>query len=127
MRLLSPMDEKTCLRCGRRIEWRKKWESCWEEIRYCSQLCKSRRLSPQDKKVEAEMMRLLEERGKQKSICPSDPVRLLFPEELWRDHMETARMAARRLVAQGKAEILQKGQVMDPSTARGPIRVRLKR
>ena len=38
--------------------------------------------------------------------------------------MEPARAAARRLVAGGQVEITQGGQVRDPSTARGPIRVR---
>ena len=36
-------------------------------------------------------------------------------------------MAARRMVARGEAEITQKGSVVDPSTAKGPIRVRLPR
>jgi hypothetical protein len=37
---------------------------------------------------------------------------------------EPARRAARRLVAQGQAEIVQNGRVVDPSTARGPILLR---
>jgi hypothetical protein len=36
-------------------------------------------------------------------------------------------MAARRLVAAGLADITQRGAVVDPSTAKGPIRVRLRR
>jgi hypothetical protein len=39
--------------------------------------------------------------------------------------MEPSRRAARRLVAQGLVEITQKGRVVDPSTAKGPIRIRL--
>ena len=38
--------------------------------------------------------------------------------------MEPARRAARRLVARGEAEITQGGRPVDPSTAKGPIRVR---
>jgi hypothetical protein len=38
--------------------------------------------------------------------------------------MEPARAAARRLVAAGKVQITQGGHVVDPSTAKGPIRVR---
>jgi hypothetical protein len=38
--------------------------------------------------------------------------------------MEPARRAARRLVAAGTLEITQGGRVVDPSTARGPIRLR---
>jgi hypothetical protein len=38
--------------------------------------------------------------------------------------MEPARAAARRLVANGEIQITQRGNVVDPSTARGPIRLR---
>jgi hypothetical protein len=44
--------------------------------------------------------------------------------EGWRDLMEPARQAARRLVAAGDVEITQGGHVVDPSTAKGPIRIR---
>lgn len=47
--------------------------------------------------------------------------------EGWRDLMEPARMAARRLVDRGDVEILQDGRVVDPSTAPDPIRVRRSR
>jgi hypothetical protein len=40
--------------------------------------------------------------------------------------MERVRMAARRLVARGELEILQKGRPVDPSRAKGPIRLRRK-
>jgi len=38
--------------------------------------------------------------------------------------MEPARAAARRLVAAGDVEIVQGGRVVDPSTAKGAIRIR---
>ncbi len=38
--------------------------------------------------------------------------------------MEPARSAARRLVAEGSVVITQKGHIVDPSTAKGPIRIR---
>ncbi len=38
--------------------------------------------------------------------------------------MEDTRMAARRLVAAGRVEITQNDRVVDPSTAKGPIRIR---
>lgn len=45
-------------------------------------------------------------------------------DEPWRELMEPARSAARRLVAAGEVEITQRGRVVDPSTAAGPIRIR---
>lgn len=38
--------------------------------------------------------------------------------------LEPARRAARRLVAEGRVEITQRGEVVDPDSARGPIRIR---
>ena len=68
-------------------------------------------------------MALLSERSAAASICPSEAARRVNPEQ-WKPLMEPCRMAARRLVAQGCAEITQNDRVVDPSTAKGPIRVR---
>ena len=32
---------KTCLRCERPFEWRKKWARDWENVKYCSEKCKA--------------------------------------------------------------------------------------
>ncbi len=84
---------------------------------------KSRPASEQDETLEATMRTLLSRAGEGKSICPSDVARAVAPDD-WRPLMEPTRAAARRLVAAGEAEITQGGRVVDPSTARGPIRVR---
>jgi hypothetical protein len=42
----------------------------------------------------------------------------------WLALMEPARRAARRLVWSGEVVITQGGQIVDPSTAKGPIRIR---
>ena len=44
----------------------------------------------------------------------------------WKPLMERARSAVRRLVVAGEVEVLQGGRVVDPSMAKGPIRVRLR-
>lgn len=33
-------EPKTCSTCGREITWRKKWERCWDDIKYCSDACR---------------------------------------------------------------------------------------
>jgi hypothetical protein len=33
--------DKLCLRCGRPFSWRKKWERDWEQVRYCSDKCRT--------------------------------------------------------------------------------------
>ena len=61
------------------------------------------------------------------TICPSEAARAVAgdaDEDAWRALMEPARRAARRLVAAGEVEITQGGKVVDPSTAKGPIRIR---
>ncbi|MGJ8696052.1 MAG: DUF3253 domain-containing protein [Verrucomicrobiaceae bacterium] len=117
---------KTCQRCGRLIEWRKKWETNWDDIRYCSAQCRKNKLTPTDHQLEQTILALLQQIPRGKTICPSQATRQLFPEDQWRDQMEPTRQAARRLVAQQKIDILQKGKIVDPSTAKGPIRLRLK-
>ncbi|MCP4891742.1 MAG: DUF2256 domain-containing protein [Planctomycetaceae bacterium] len=31
---------KICTACGRPFSWRKKWERCWAEVRFCSKRCR---------------------------------------------------------------------------------------
>ena len=113
--------DKICVVCGRRIEWRKKWERDWDSVRYCSKVCRRRKLSDRDRELESVILTLLDARSG--TICPSDAARAVDPAG-WRDLMEDTRMAARRLVAGGTVQITQNGRVVDPSTARGPIRIR---
>lgn len=117
---------KTCRTCGRVIEWRKKWESCWDEVRYCSTLCRQSKPNAVDRKLEKTILALLDQRANTSTICPGEVARAEFPQDEWREHMEQTRQAARRLVSKGLIEILQKGRVVDPSTAKGPIRLRKK-
>ncbi len=120
-----PPPDKTCATCGRRIEWRKKWERCWDEVKYCSDGCRRSKPSDADRKMEESIIELISKRAAGATICPSEAARAVFPDG-WRDRMEDARQAARRLVAAGEIEIVQGGRVVDPSTAKGPIRLRLK-
>jgi len=121
--------EKTCASCGRRIEWRKKWADNWDDVKYCSDACRRRKVTKVDRELEAKILELLGQRAATATICPSDAARAVGATgddpEGWRDLMEPARRAARRLVATDVVTITQGGQPVDPSTARGPIRIRL--
>ncbi len=75
--------------------------------------------------LEAAILDLLAQRGRDKTICPSEAARLVGGTG-WRDLMEPARAAARRLVAQGRIDVTQRGRVVDASTATGPIRLKLR-
>lgn len=115
-------EEKVCASCGRRIEWRAKWARDWANVRYCSDACRSRGVGEADRALERTILALLAKRAETATICPSDVARATA--EDWRPLMEPVRRAARRLVASGDVEITQRGSVVDPSTAKGPIRIR---
>ena len=114
---------KSCAACGRRIEWRRTWERDWDLVRYCSAACRRHGVDDTDRRLERTILELLDARAAAATICPSDAVRTVGGDG-WRELMEPARRAARRLVATGAVQITQQGRVVDPSTARGPIRIR---
>lgn len=119
----TPLPTKSCARCGRTITWRKAWARDWESVRWCSDSCRKHGLRPVDIELEDSLEALLDARSRDASVCPSEAARAVGADE-WRELMEPARSAARRLVAAGRAEITQGGQVVDPDHAKGPIRVR---
>lgn len=105
------------------MHWRARWAANWDDVKYCSDACRRRRVSATDRELERSILSLLAQRDRSATICPSEAARAVGGEE-WRDLMEPARRAARRLVATGEVDILQRGAIVDPSTARGPIRIR---
>ena len=115
-------DDKFCVSCGRRIEWRKKWERSWNEVRFCSDRCRRERPGELDRELESMILTLLETRANGATICPSEAARAVSGD--WKPLMERTRSAARRLEVSGAIDIVQGGRVVDPSTAKGPIRLR---
>ncbi len=125
----TPKKSKICQSCGRTFEWRKKWERDWDVIKYCSDGCRGHTPGASDAALEASILRLLAERGRDKTICPSEAAKAVGGKEErrdWEGLMEPARAAARRLVAAGRIVITQGGRVVDPSTAKGAIRLKLR-
>ncbi|KZX20023.1 hypothetical protein EV639_107136 [Rathayibacter tanaceti] len=116
-------ESKTCASCGREIQWRAKWTRDWDEVRYCSDACRRRGVGPEEARLEDEIRSLLLARAASSTACPSEVARRVGGEE-WRPLMEPVRRAARRLVDRGEIDIVQGGQVIDPSRAKGPIRLR---
>ena len=119
---------KICMVCGREIQWRKKWQDVWDQVKYCSRACRKAGLTEMDKKLEQTIMRLLQSRKTGASICPSEAARVLAgdDEQHWRPLMEPARRAARRLAHQGKISITQGAKIVDPSRFKGPVRLKRK-
>jgi hypothetical protein len=119
---------KVCAACGRTMEWRKSWAKNWESVKFCSDRCRRGKVGDSGKALEGEILRLLAERGAGKTICASEAARAVAGEDTaaWEALMEPARAAARRLVAERKIVITQGGRVVDGSTAKGPIRLKLR-
>ncbi|HET7799916.1 MAG TPA: DUF2256 and DUF3253 domain-containing protein [Humibacillus xanthopallidus] len=119
----ATLPTKPCARCGRTITWRKAWARDWESVRWCSDSCRKHGLTQVDLQLQDTLEALLDARASDASVCPSEAARAVGADD-WRELMEPARMAARRLVGAGLAQITQGGQVIDPDHAKGPIRVR---
>ena len=64
------------------------------------------------------------QRGPDKTVCPSEIARELFPNN-WRKHMPEVRDVAVELQKQGKVSITQKGQAVDVDHIKGPIRIKI--
>ncbi|MBT2503606.1 DUF3253 domain-containing protein [Curtobacterium sp. ISL-83] len=117
-RLEAEQAERTCASCGRRMP-----DAAGPDTKWCSAACRRHGLDDTDRALEQRIDELLDARARTSSICPSEVARSLEPDD-WRPLMEPARRAARRMMARGEVEITQGGSVVDPSTAKGPIRIR---
>lgn len=75
--------------------------------------------------IEATLLALVNQRGPDKSICPSEVARALRPD--WQSLLTEVRRIACRLAVAGRIDILRKGQVVAPVGVKGVIRLRLAR
>lgn len=63
-------------------------------------------------------------RGAEKSTCPSEIARMLFPDD-WRKHMKDVREVAIDLHNKGNVVITQKGIPVDVKNIKGPVRIKI--
>ena len=45
----SDLPTKLCAVCERPFAWRRKWAKVWDEVRYCSEACRSRKQGKADR------------------------------------------------------------------------------
>ncbi len=76
-------------------------------------------------RIEAELLRLADVRATDRTFCPSEAARNLWPDS-WRGHMPDVRSAAETLVAAGRLVCKQRGEIVDIAAAKGPIRLAAK-
>lgn len=48
------LPQRICQHCQRPFSWRKKWERCWDEVKYCSERCRrsARQQKPDNKPLQ---------------------------------------------------------------------------
>jgi hypothetical protein len=81
-------------------------------------------MSDRREELSEAILALLARRGPEKTICPSDAARAVAG-GAFRPLMPEARQAAAQLLAAGRIVVTQRGEPVDPLTARGPIRLGL--
>ncbi|MGI9502303.1 MAG: DUF3253 domain-containing protein [Geminicoccaceae bacterium] len=84
-------------------------------------------MQPTTDEIADRILELCQQRGPEKTICPSEAARGLAKARVdldWRDLMEPVRQVAGRLAREGRIGVCQKGRVFDIAEARGPIRIR---
>jgi hypothetical protein len=70
------------------------------------------------------ILSVAEQRGPEKTTCPSEIARMLFPDD-WRKHMKEVVDVAIDLHNEGKVVITQKGVPVDVDHIKGPIRIKI--
>jgi hypothetical protein len=78
-----------------------------------------------DDRARRVILELVEERGPDKTICPSEAARALAGDQDFRPLMELVREAAGALAADGRVEVTQKGRPVTISEAHDPVRIGL--
>ena len=75
--------------------------------------------------ISASILAFANERGPDKTTCPSEIARALFPNH-WREHMKEVVDVAISLQNLGKVVITQKGSAIDITRIKGPIRIKIR-
>ena len=74
--------------------------------------------------ISTTILTVARQRGIEKSTCPSEIARMLFPDD-WRNHMDEIIDVAIDMHKQGKVQITQKGLPIDITHIKGPIRIKI--
>jgi hypothetical protein len=73
--------------------------------------------------IRKEILRLADERGREKTFRPSDVARAV-DEKNWRILLEQVRLVADSLIQEGKIIATEAGKVVDINQSKGPLRFR---
>ncbi len=70
------------------------------------------------------ILEMTQARGLEKTICPSEVARKLGGAD-WRGLMDEVRSLGTELAEQGIIQVTQRGEPVDPTRVKGPIRFRI--
>ena len=76
-------------------------------------------------RIERAVLDAVADRGAGKTVCPSEVARALAADDEWRALMPHVREAAAVLAERGEVAVTQRGDAVDPRTAKGAIRLSL--
>lgn len=80
---------------------------------------------PTAHEIREAILDLVQQRGPEKSVCPSEVARRLATDD-WRALMDTVRTMAHRLVEEGRILVTQGGRPVDIRTTKGAVRLQLR-
>ena len=115
--------QKNCSSCGRSFTWRKSFAKNWEDVKYCSNACRNRKLSKIDQQIENSILELLEAETYSNPLSTDQIADFLdFGND--KNLLESIKRAARRLEMKSFVIITQDGKRVDSSTAKGHLQIR---
>tara|TARA_B100001559_G_scaffold318139_1_gene324676 strand:- start:862 stop:1242 length:381 start_codon:yes stop_codon:yes gene_type:complete len=115
--------QKSCSSCGRSFTWRKSIAKNWDDVKYCSNACRKRKLSKTDQQIENTILELLEIQTYPTSLSTDQVADFLdFGDD--KNLLESIKRAARRLEAKSFVIITQDGKRVDSSKAKGHLQIR---
>ncbi len=106
-----------CAVCGLPFSWRSRWKDCWDEVRYCSQRCRRRKLRDSDQQLESQLLDLLRH-GRQSVSELESSVTGAAAMGIAPDR-QSVRMALRRLCVKGAVRIPRPARTVDGMASDG--------
>ena len=119
----AELPKKTCVSCGRTFTWRKSLNKNWDQVKYCSNACRTRKISNLDKRIERKILELLGTEPHITQISTREIAKAVSDKDD-KNLLESIKRAARRLESTKSVIITQKGKKVDSSKAKGHLEIR---
>ena len=111
------MKTKHCLSCGRPFSEQKRWEKNWDEVKYCSQKCRTNKW---DKKFK-DLAQFILNNGH----LNNHEIEENYFQKKNKNSSEIVKSVCRRLHLSGEITILQKGKPISSTNFRGKYDIKI--